>query len=472
MKNCYKLLFLLVLHQPVIAAAQELEPATQPPYRWYVGVQGGTPFGLSSLSSFGEDKTRAGYNFGALAGYRISPLLSAEFSAMFGRMNLSANSCCADYFLGADRMRYLSPVAGMTNYSYRDIQSSVFMQQYALRLHVDMLQLANPNFNKRWSITLSPAIYGVGTRATIRTSADKAEIYKADGRFGFGLGADIGIGYQITEQLGIRVMSGLNFVMGKQIDAMPDCDHNENMIWNNNLALTWRLGPRKAAKRQHTTPRTAAIIPQAERRVEPQSEVAPTPQAQQPQAVVAAPQPEVIAPQPEVIAPQPVAAAPQPEVIAPQPVAIAPQPEVIAPQPETPQPAAVVEVVVPESAPQPKQNQETTAIQVDKVVVRFQPNSSTFVLFHKDNLAATQQIATWLDQSTDHANRTIIKVDSYNANSREAAWYQANHVKSYLIGLGTAKESDFKTTLHQQGDTNGQNTVVVTLYNNAATPNK
>lgn len=455
MKNRYKLLLLLVLQQPVIAAAQEPNSTPQPAYRWYVGIQGGTPYGVSGFSSFGEDKTRAGYNVGALAGYRISPLLSAEFSAIFGRMNLSANSCCTDYFLGTDRMRYLSPVAGMGNYSYRDIQSSVFMQQYALRLHVDMLQLANPNFNKRWSITLSPAIYGVGTRATIRTSADKAEIYKTDGQFQFGVGADIGIGYQLTRQLGIRLMSGVNYVIGKQIDGLPDNDHsNENMIWNNNLALTWRFGPRKAAKRQYVAPRQAAIVQPAEQRAEPQ-----------PEAVV----PQVEQPQPEVIVPQ----------------AEETQPEVVVPQPETPQPAAVVEVaevaevVVPQPAPEPApapapksapQPQEVTAIQADKAVVSFQPTTTTFILFHKDNLAATQQIAAWLD--ADDADRVIVKVDSYNAKSKEAAWYQANHVKSYLIGLGKAKESDFKTTLHTQSAPNGENEVVITLYNKAATPNK
>lgn len=335
------------------------------------------------------------------------------------------------YYLGADAKRYLNPVAGMESYSYGDIYSSVFVQQYALRLHIDLLQLAQPYFNKRWSLTLSPAIYGVGSRATIRTEADKAEFYRADGRFGFGAGADVGIGYRITDRLGIRVMSGVNFVVGESFDGIPDGTHNQNMVWNTNLALTWSFGSRKGIKQHRTTPQTTVIVLPAERQIQPE------------------PQAEAVDPQPET--PMPLQPAPQPQEIQ----SPAPQAEAVDPQPE------------PQAELQP-----TTVLQSDSVVIRFMPNNSTFVLFHKDNLQATQQITAWLDEQGRQSDRVVVAVDSYTLNDRTSAWYQANHVKSYLIGLGKAKESNFKTTLHTQGYTDGQNAVVVRLYNQAATPNK
>ena len=42
---------------------------------WYIGIQGGVPFGVSTFSSFGADKTRAGYDIGLYAGYRFNPVL-------------------------------------------------------------------------------------------------------------------------------------------------------------------------------------------------------------------------------------------------------------------------------------------------------------------------------------------------------------------------------------------------------------
>ena len=50
---------------------------------FYVGVKGGLPMAVSTFSSFGEDRFRAGCNFGALFGYSYDEIFSAEFSASF-----------------------------------------------------------------------------------------------------------------------------------------------------------------------------------------------------------------------------------------------------------------------------------------------------------------------------------------------------------------------------------------------------
>lgn len=84
------------------ASAQESAPAVN--RGWYVGAEGGVPFSFGSFTSFGHDKTHAGYGAGLYGGYRFNPVLSAEISAKWGRTTLSAHGCCVDagYWLGAD----------------------------------------------------------------------------------------------------------------------------------------------------------------------------------------------------------------------------------------------------------------------------------------------------------------------------------------------------------------------------------
>jgi putative peptidoglycan-associated lipoprotein len=209
--------------------------------RWYAGIELGMPLGVSAFTSFASGG-KAGFEGGVLGGYRISPLLSVEAGISAGTMRLGASKCCSDYWLGADGVRYLEHVAGMDSYSYKDIYSSVSVQQYALRLNVDLLQIVRPNWDKRWSLTVSPAIYGIGTQATLKENGTKTTIVKRNGRFRFGAGAAIGGSYQVTGNLGIGLRSGVVWVSGGRFDGITPTDHKENMIWNNTMTLIWRFG--------------------------------------------------------------------------------------------------------------------------------------------------------------------------------------------------------------------------------------
>ena len=209
--------------------------------RWYAGIELGMPLGVSTFSSFAS-AGKAGFAGGVLGGYRISPLLSVEAALSAGTMRLGASKCCSDYWLGADGVRYLEQVAGMDSYSYKDVYSSVSVQQYALRLHVDLLQIVRPDWDKRWSLTVSPAIYGIGTQATLKENGTKTTLVERDGRFRFGAGAGIGGSYQVTGNLGIGLRSGVVWVSGGRFDGITPTDHKENMIWNNTVTLIWRFG--------------------------------------------------------------------------------------------------------------------------------------------------------------------------------------------------------------------------------------
>lgn len=229
--------------QPTTAASPRTKNA-RTAYRWYAGIELGMPLGVSTFTSFAS-AGKTGFEGGVLGGYRISPLLSVEAGISLGSMRLGTSKCCSDYWLGADGVRYLEHVAGMDSYSYRDIHSSVSVQQYALRLNVELLQIVRPDWDKRWSLTVSPAIYGIGTQATLKENGTKTTIVKRDGRFQFGAGAAIGGSYQVTGNLGIGLRSGVVWVFGERFDGITPTDHKENMIWNNTVTLIWRFGSNK-----------------------------------------------------------------------------------------------------------------------------------------------------------------------------------------------------------------------------------
>ena len=133
---CFPLLFMAAIHM----SAQERNTQNKEGNpSWYIGLQGGVPFGISTFSSFGADKTRAGFDAGLYGGYRFNPVLSLEAQAAWGRVNQSAQDCCAGYWLGADGHRYEAAVAGMDGWRYADLKSGTFTQRYGLQLNVNLL---------------------------------------------------------------------------------------------------------------------------------------------------------------------------------------------------------------------------------------------------------------------------------------------------------------------------------------------
>lgn len=64
-RNYILLLCILLCAAPLMA--QDASENTKFP-GWYVGLQGGVPFGVSQFSSFGFDKTRAGFSGGVYGG--------------------------------------------------------------------------------------------------------------------------------------------------------------------------------------------------------------------------------------------------------------------------------------------------------------------------------------------------------------------------------------------------------------------
>ena len=227
--------------------AEEGKDVLIPSQGWYVGVEGGMPFGFSTFSSFGHDKTHLGWAAGLYGGYRFNTIFSAELSAKYGEMNLSAQDCCVErnYWLGSDGVLYNAGVLGMDSWEYTNLKSHVRMGRYGARVNVNLLGLFHKTANSRWDLTVSPHIYAVTTKADIQTIADDAKVMKGSTNWHLGYGADLQVGYQLTSCLKLGIYSGLTRLTGERMDGMPEHLHKNNFVWESGVRLGINLSKKK-----------------------------------------------------------------------------------------------------------------------------------------------------------------------------------------------------------------------------------
>lgn len=227
--------------------AEEGKDVLAPSQGWYVGVEGGMPFGFSTFSSFGHDKTHLGWAAGLYGGYRFNSIFSAELSAKYGEMNLSAQDCCVErnYWLGSDGVLYKAGVLGMDSWEYANLKSHVRMGQYGARVNINLLGLFPQTADSRWDLAVSPHIYAVTTKADIRTIADEAKVMKSSTNWHLGYGADLQVGYQLTSYLKLGIYSGLTRLTGERMDGMPEHLHKNNFVWESGVRLGINLSKKK-----------------------------------------------------------------------------------------------------------------------------------------------------------------------------------------------------------------------------------
>ena len=227
--------------------AEEGKDVLIPSQGWYVGVEGGMPFGFSTFSSFGHDKTHLGWAAGLYGGYRFNSIFSAELSAKYGEMNLSAQDCCVErnYWLGSDGVLYKAGVLGMDSWEYANLKSHVRMGQYGARVNINLLGLFPQTADSRWDLAVSPHIYAVTTKADIRTIADDAKVMKGSTNWHLGYGADLQVGYQLTSCLKLGIYSGLTRLTGERMDGMPEHLHKNNFVWESGVRLGINLSKKK-----------------------------------------------------------------------------------------------------------------------------------------------------------------------------------------------------------------------------------
>ena len=241
--------------------AEEGKDVLIPSQGWYVGIEGGMPFGFSTFSSFGHDKTHLGWAAGLYGGYRFNSIFSAELSAKYGEMNLSAQDCCVErnYWLGSDGVLYKASVLGMDSWEYANLKSHVRMGQYGARVNINLLGLFHQTANSRWDLAVAPHIYAVTTKADIHTIADEAKVMKGSTNWHLGYGADLQVGYQLTSCLKLGIYSGLTRLTGERMDGMPEHLHKNNFVWESGIRLGISFTKAKKRKMMETS-----TIPQPE----------------------------------------------------------------------------------------------------------------------------------------------------------------------------------------------------------------
>lgn len=280
MKTNILFAFLLLCLSPSLRA-QENTKDTNGHDKWYIGADAGVSFGRGTFCSFGADKTRVGYGFGLLGGYHINSFLSTEAELRYGRLGLGAYDCCKDLYLASDGNRYYAPLAGAKNYRYGDLFSSVNLYELGLHLNIDFVKMFRPE--SRWSFLLSPAVYGVASKATVKTTEGENEVLKGDGQMHFGVGGDLGVGYQVSPRVNLRLYTGMTYLTGKGIDAMPQTEHKSNYTWDTGVKVTFALGKSGKNKKQKPV-EVAAVAPQPTVKAEPEQptvrEEAPQPQTE------------------------------------------------------------------------------------------------------------------------------------------------------------------------------------------------
>ena len=227
--------------------AEEGKDVLIPSQGWYIGVEGGMPFGFSTFSSFGHDKTHLGWAAGLYGGYRFNSIFSAELSAKYGEMKLSAQDCCVErnYWLGSDGVLYKAGVLGMDSWEYANLKSHVRMGWYGARVNVHLLGLFHKTANSRWDLAVSPHIYAVTTKADIQTIAEDAKVMKGSTNWHLGYGADLQVGYQLTSCLKLGIYSGLTRLTGERMDGMPEHLHKNSFVWESGVRLGINLSKKK-----------------------------------------------------------------------------------------------------------------------------------------------------------------------------------------------------------------------------------
>lgn len=233
---------------PFSVAKAEVSDKVQPDsHGWYVGIEGGMPFGFSTFSSFGHDKSRLGWSAGVYGGYRFNSIFSAELSAKYGEMNQTAQDCCVErnYWLGSDGVLYKASVLGMDSWKYANLKSHVKMGQYGARVNINLLGLFHKTANSRWDLAVSPHIYAVTTKADIQTISNDAKVMKGSTNWHLGYGADLQVGYQLTSCLKLGIYSGLTRLTGERMDGMPEHLHKNNFVWESGVRLGFNLSKKK-----------------------------------------------------------------------------------------------------------------------------------------------------------------------------------------------------------------------------------
>lgn len=230
---------------------------------WYAGLRGEIPTGVCTFSSFGSGDNGIGWGGGVYAGRMLGDVLSAEISAGFGRVGLSARDCCVErgYWLGSDRVRYNAPVVDLEGWSYGDLESAVSIMRVDARINADILGLlagpaARASSPGRWAVEVSPVLAVTCSKAEIKAWVDggnsernRKSVLKADSKWNFGTGGCLQVRFSVTERMDVALFSELLTLVGSRFDGVPKHQHGSNLLWSNGFKAAWTFGKNSGVRK-------------------------------------------------------------------------------------------------------------------------------------------------------------------------------------------------------------------------------
>ena len=212
------------------------------PSPWYLGIKGGIPFGVSTFSSFGNDKTRLGWSGGVYGGYNINLIFSVE--AFYSKGEISGMSVQDDfgYYISDDGEFSFNDDTGS---SYNDIYSTASMQRYGLQWNMDIIQLLYLDDEINFKIVLSPSVSAISTKATIKEIENDNVVLKGKNNLNPAIGSDLSFGYKLSKHLNAQIYTSFSWVFGDRIDGMPQHLYDDNFIMEFGIKCAWTFGKKR-----------------------------------------------------------------------------------------------------------------------------------------------------------------------------------------------------------------------------------
>ena len=213
-------------------------------FGWYMGLEGGTAFGVSTLSSFGADKTRSGFTAGLYGGYQINQIFSVELAAKWGKLPMSARECCvdADNWLSVSGHQYVAEVLGEKGEYMSQLKGDAAWQNYAFRLHVNVLGFVPSLQDSPWRVEMTPqfSFWCSNDKVKNQVTGEAFHQYKPNDLC-LGYGGSMQVSYQFQSGLSLGVFSGITFLNGDRLDGLVKKHHKNNFVWESGMRLGWKF---------------------------------------------------------------------------------------------------------------------------------------------------------------------------------------------------------------------------------------
>ncbi len=210
--------------KPTPVRHSELDSESQTEQNYYLGAGIGTSVGWSSFSG-------AGVKAQIFGGVEFSDIISAELSLGYSSLNMKSSQCCENLYY-VDGKRVFAPVAGKKSYRYGDITSKVSLLHLTAKANFDLVSIWCKD--SRWSGLVSPKI------GYIHSSANLDDITKESSSH-FSAGADLSGGYNFNDNWGVRLTTGFEYLTGKGIDGLPQCEHTSNTLWSTTINVIYKF---------------------------------------------------------------------------------------------------------------------------------------------------------------------------------------------------------------------------------------